>query len=609
MGINLLRAGVSAFLFLATAAGCSGTSSKSDTPVDGGTGSASTKCTAGAARCDGLNVKVCNADGTAESIQATCLPSQSCSDGACRETDCVANSRFCKDGAVWKCDSTGGGSAPAETCADGYFCRESEGDASCSDQACTGDAPLCDGTVATTCRSDGSGPRPGGTDCNDTGEACYQGECRDVSCSSGMKLCQHDDVYLCAQNGTDVSLFADCRDDEVCDGAMGACRAKLCEPGKTSCDASRVTTCNEYGSAWLPTSKDCAANSEVCVNGSCRDRLCSPGRSFCEDGSVYSCDSTGSVTTLSETCNPSWSHCEEYPSYAYCAANECQAGQVFCDGNVIKTCAADNSIPETGTGCKADEYCTNATCKPRGCELDQYFCKDGDIYYCGFEGPWLEQTCVDETRCQALPNGTTCAALPCDPDSTVCLANKIGTCAADGTTLSKVTEDCTTTSSICSAELKCAKTSVDTAGVAESVEAVSTTQFIGDVVEVNSSRKLTELAMNLVLGGPRELRWVVYEQTGSLFTARVDKVVANVNATGFVSSGPFTYALKAGKRYLLGVAITGGQSVAYYDTAPFARNLSFGTLLGRQSSGYQPSLEASWFYTDLVYQLKVSTEP
>src|SRR5690349_16804391 len=139
MGNNLLRVGVWAFLLVASAAACSGSSSKKDGPTD----TPDSQCTAGAARCDGLNVKVCNEEGTAESIQATCLPSQSCSDGACRDTACIANTRFCKDGSIWKCDSTGGGSQLAQSCNGGLFCRESEGDAECSEQACFAGEPLC----------------------------------------------------------------------------------------------------------------------------------------------------------------------------------------------------------------------------------------------------------------------------------------------------------------------------------------------------------------------------------------------------------------------------------------------------------------------------------
>src|SRR6185436_6778065 len=89
--------------------------------------SAGSSCSAGARRCDGLNVKICSDDGSTETIDHTCLPTQTCSDGACTENACVPNTRFCKDGAIWKCDSTGGGSALAQSCAAGQFCRDDDG--------------------------------------------------------------------------------------------------------------------------------------------------------------------------------------------------------------------------------------------------------------------------------------------------------------------------------------------------------------------------------------------------------------------------------------------------------------------------------------------------
>jgi hypothetical protein len=611
MGHSLWGAGISAILLVAAVVGCNGSSDKDNQAPEGGAGSANTnsKCTAGAARCDGQNVKICDAEGTAETIQATCLPSQACSDGACRETACLPNSRFCKGGAIWKCDSTGGGSALAKPCAEGYFCREEDGDATCRDRACDANEPMCDGNVATTCASDGSGPSPGGTDCAETKEACYEGICRDVVCTPGVKLCQHDDVYLCAKNGTDVSLFADCKDDEeVCDEAAGACRPKTCEPGKVECDGSRVVTCNEFGSAYLSMNTDCAASSSVCVEGSCRPKACTPNSAYCQDGSVFECDSTGTVSTFRMACDPQWYRCAQSPSNAYCASYDCEAGTRFCEDNSILTCTADGTRPDTGTACKDTEYCVDATCKPRGCELNQYFCKTGDVYYCGYYGAGLELDCPDQTACRATTSGAVCVPLPCEPGSAACLGNKVGTCAADGNALSKVTESCTGTTSICSAEPKCAKTVVDLAGVAETAAYVSPTQLVADVIEVTSARKVTELAMNLRITEPSDLRWVIYEQTGEVFTARVDKVVPAVTATGYLSSGAFTYSLKEGKRYLLGVAFSTGYGETSFDTAPFNRHLSFGTLLGRHDSSYQPTIDTSWYTGDDAYHLKITTE-
>src|SRR5688572_12968874 len=72
-------------------------------------GSGTIICTPGERTCEGLNVKLCNDAGTAESIETTCLPSESCADGVCGGTSCVPNTKLCKDGQVHKCDSRGSG--------------------------------------------------------------------------------------------------------------------------------------------------------------------------------------------------------------------------------------------------------------------------------------------------------------------------------------------------------------------------------------------------------------------------------------------------------------------------------------------------------------------
>ncbi len=589
-------------------AACSGSSKTTDKP-NNTPDTPERICEPGAKRCDGLNVKVCSDDGTESLIEVTCLPSQTCSDGVCSETSCVPNTKFCKNGAIWKCDKTGGGSTLAQTCAMSQFCREDNDSASCSDQACTVGEAMCDGDVAATCAPDGSGPAPGGTDCAATKQACYQGQCRDMACISGMKVCQHDDVYLCAKNGTDVSLLADCQPGEVCDSDLGACRPKVCEIGAMGCDSTRVTTCNAFGSAWQQGGMDCTADDKICVAGACKKQTCAPGSSSCQDGNIYQCDSSGIGSSLSQTCQSQWQHCALSGNYAYCASNDCSANQPICDGNIAKVCNTDGSWPKTGTEC-GDKICdpNSGTCKTKVCEPYQYYCKNGDIYYCDNNGQdeYPTQNCLSDTTCSVQGGGASCVPYPCPPGETACLGNKVGKCASDGQTLATVTDDCAGAGTVCGADGKCATTSIDTIGVAEDATTEQGGNVMGDVIQVTSARKVTEMQMNLVLAAPRELRWVIFEQSGSNFIARIDKVVSNVSGTGFLSSGPISYTLKAGKSYLFAVAVSGGNSIAYFDTAPFTANSSFGGVVGRVDNYYSATMQA-YVDTNAVYQMKIST--
>ena len=595
-----------------------GTGGMSGTAADSGTGgtaaisgsggkNATTTCVAGSKRCDGLNVKVCVA-GSQETVSQTCP--QACLNGACVASVCVPNSKFCKDGAVWKCDSNGAGT-PEQQCAVGLFCREEADSASCSAQACAPSQPVCNGPVASVCTSDGSGPSSGGMDCSKTKRACYSGQCLDIACTNGAKTCQHGDVYVCAHNGTDLSLLTDCRAGEVCDADMGSCRAQLCDPGKVSCDGTRIQTCNAFGSAWLPGAVDCAPDGKICVSGSCRKQICGASRSYCQDDSVYSCDASGTTATLTQTCNPQKEHCETYSSgsFGYCKANDCHAGEKVCADNTIKVCNDDGSLPASGTPCAAAQYCENAACKDLGCVPGTYFCKGADVYYCDFNGPYLSEQCIADSACKALgSSGASCLPRACTPSSKACLGNQIGSCASDGQSLSAVTSDCTATADVCTAELTCAKSATDTLGVDDNVDVIGASSVVGDVIDVNSTRKLTELQTHLVLAGPRELRWIVYELVGQNFVAKVDKVVTNPAESGFLKSGPLSFQLVAGKRYLLAVVISGGDAVDYLDSIPFVGNPSFGTMIGRVLSYYPSNFDVFSMDSNYITHMKVTTE-
>lgn len=602
MGKSISNLGWWFGLGLALAA-CSGSSK---TTPGGATG-----CTEGARVCEGLNVKVCGADGK-QTVAETCMPPQGCAEGACVATACVPNTRFCRDGQVYQCDSQGAGSTLDESCSSSEFCLEEDGNAECSDTACSANEPMCDDTIATVCQPDGSGPKPGGQDCAKADQVCYQGTCRASACAAGEKVCQHDDVFLCSENGSSMALLADCQTGEVCDAALGTCRPKVCEPGKMDCDSTRIVACNQFGSGWDQTGTDCVATNELCIAGSCKKQTCTPSSTFCKDGNVYQCDSQGTTSNLYQQCDPAYYHCEPYytGTYASCQYNQCEPGELVCDGDYVKTCTDTGSFPVSGTYCGSDKYCENGVCKDRECDPYTYICKDGDIYYCDYYGGAVSvsEYCLDDTTCKESDTGVACVPLPCQAGEQSCLGNKVGTCATDGTTLSAITDDCTTTGKICGDDLTCVTSVEDTLGVAEDAEAVSAGYIIGDAIEMHSARELVEIEANLVLAAERSLRWVVYEQTGANFVARFDKVIANQTGTGFFSSGPISYALKAGKRYLVGVAITGGNAIAYYDTKPWNRDLSFGAPLGRTTNYYSSTISADYFYQEYLYQMRVTTE-
>jgi hypothetical protein len=145
-------------------------------------------------------------------------------------------------------------------------------------------------------------------------------------------------------------------------------------------------------------------------------------------------------------------------------------------------------------------------------------------------------------------------------------------------------------------------------GGAEELQSLTIGYVFGDAIDVESNRQLLELEANLVLAAPRTLRWVVYELVGNYYEARYDKVVSNQSGSGYISSGPLSYTLKAGRKYLLGVAVSDGGFVPYYDAVPWQPEVSFGKALGGLAISYSTSLYYGYLATDRVYDLRITTE-
>jgi hypothetical protein len=270
------------------------------------------------------------------------------------------------------------------------------------------------------------------------------------------------------------------------------------------------------------------------------------------------------------------------------------AGQQFCDRDVVKTCNADNTIPQDGTACALDEVCEAGACKALGCHLGTFFCKEKDVYYCGHDAQELNETCGPGQACLmviANPDSSLsnfalagCMPLSCPPGGTGCALNKVGSCGADGTSLDAVTNDCAADGKICTRNATCEVSVTDTVGLDKSALLVSADEYVGNVIDVRSSRKLTELQMWLVFPSTRDVRWRVFELVGYEFVPVAEKTTTVPSSTGFISSGPlsFDYQLAAGKRYALGVSVSGG-GVGYYDDTvplPLADNPSFGSVNG-----------------------------
>jgi hypothetical protein len=294
--------------------------------------------------------------------------------------------------------------------------------------------------------------------------------------------------------------------------------------------------------------------------------ICEPSTRYCHEGDIYQCDATGRDSDLFEECGED-DRCEEYSNaYAACIWKQCVPGEQLCQGNFIKTCTAEAEVPteEPGIDCGADSYCLDGACHARDCELDRLLCRGGDVYRCeAIGGAVRHQNCAAPATCTELEGGALCLAPTCDPGSTACVQNQVGTCHVDGTGLSSVSQDCGALGQVCDVTQVCTERATDVLGAAESPFTLDSGAVVGNVLDVHSDRRLLEVEASLKLDAAADLHWLVFEQLDELnFQVRYEQVAAASSGSRFFSSGPLDYTLEAGKHYLLAVQVEGSSWVA-----------------------------------------------
>jgi hypothetical protein len=277
-------------------------------------------------------------------------------------------------------------------------------------------------------------------------------------------------------------------------------------------------------------------------------------------------------------------------------------------GNTVSTCNADGSAYLANPKDCGTDACYNGQCLPKVCTTganNGYFCQSGDIYLCTNAGTLLQlsQDCGSSARCVAGA-GISCVPYDCFPGTTACLKNQVGMCSDDGTSLSSVKDDCAGNSQVCTADNKCADTALDELGNGEDVASDAAENFIGDAVLVESSRQLTQIEADVVMPSDRTLRWVVLEQVGSSFNIVYDAKTSQAGTSGWVSSGPLSYLLKAGTTYLIGLIPSGGNVAVLDDLKPWSSTLSFGRIQGSLVGLYYYSY---YVQTDRIYHLRITT--
>jgi hypothetical protein len=346
-------------------------------------------CTPGESYCDGMDVRTCNEEGSAEEVTKTCSESQYCEDGQCHAQICPPGKLYCEEDMLQTCD------------------------------------PIGKEVIEST-------------DCSENEEVCYQGECVEQDCVPDSTWCIDDSTAaVCAADGM-TSIVAPCSSEYYC--AEGSCYPWVCEPGISLCEDNIAKECNGKGSA---VANEIACGDSFCVGGACKPIICDSNTSSCDGNKVMQCDATGTVLQEKALCGAG-QYCHEQGLNAQCKNQICEPGQKGCDGSKAMLCNGFGSVESLVKDCKDDgQGCKDGECVDQICTPNATYCDGNVVKECSGDGASssVVETCGQNQYCGEDGNAAACADQICTPDATACQGSKILQCDAVGAELDEV-KDC-----------------------------------------------------------------------------------------------------------------------------------------------------------------------
>ena len=353
---GLLYAGL---LSVPLLAGCS-------TQESSGDGGSSPICTAGAKRCEGGNVEVCNPDGRGWAFYRDCEGGP-CTGGACGVGE-----------------GEGEGEGPAEGEGEGPAEGEGEGPVDlCLDVVCQGNQT-----------------------CNPQSGACQEPAFCDLDLD-----CLGDRICWSARCDDPCRGNDDCVGTRRCDLDTGRCMEPAfcvvpddCDPGRACQDGRCVPSCEADGDC--PGRQTCSLDARRCVEPPrCAQDVDCLGPRVCDGRLCAEACVENQMCGGAQTCNVATGHCR---SAAICASDDDCVGLATCDGGAC-------FLPECDESWECD-----GTCIDRRCEA-------GVATECGPAAPCPGAlvcaplgACVAEGAC-SRDDQCPAAAPVCDAANGVCL--------------------------------------------------------------------------------------------------------------------------------------------------------------------------------------------
>ncbi len=254
--------------------------------------------------------------------------------------------------------------------------------------------------------------------CPDDKPICSGMTCVADSCAPSAKKCSSDQktVLACDSNNSWV-IDASCADGKICDSQKLECvdesSASVCEDNTMKCASDGSATyyiCKD--GQWAAEAKTCEGE-KVCSGADgaaeCKEKTpaadCVAGQKACEGEKIKTCAADGTWGPVSDcdeagyVCDVNTKEC--VPSSQ---APECETGKLLCDSDsaspmTYKECVGGKIGAETKTCASDKPICSADGCKPMGtdCTPGQTVCAGDKIKTCQKDGTWGDAANCGET--------------------------------------------------------------------------------------------------------------------------------------------------------------------------------------------------------------------
>jgi hypothetical protein len=377
-------------------------------------------CEAGALRCTGARLEVCNAGRNGWDFVDACVTPGVCeltrSNPAainCVEPLCDVGDVICSPlGARLACsDDRTAYSTPISQCQSAAECTPQGCEAG---SRCTPGALSCNGTTLLECQLDAAGqPVRVAVDECATRQLCElslsspqttPASCREPVCAPGEFACAGRQMQSCNAARTDFVNHQLCATDALCGlgAGVGACPAPC---SGAACNGSMLRLCNAELTRLVDV-EDCGTPAECdSVQGRCADP-CVVGALRCNGNALERCESPLSGWQRLQTCDTAGlCQLSVEQEQTTCSARRCTPGQHRCSGQRLEVCNEQLTDFTLVATCAAGEICDAPSQQCDRCVADAVACSGNQFSRCSSNGQALSvQQCQPGLCSAAAPN-------------------------------------------------------------------------------------------------------------------------------------------------------------------------------------------------------------